>query len=163
MPVVALSLVTGFICWFFGIGVLPAIVVVLTIGSIGVVVRAASQPTTPEWPSAPLPSSAGDRRESSELSWAMRVRGRGVDQRILRRISRIAANRLAQRQLDLDNPLDRPAIERLLGRATFAIVCNPESARVRLPDLVALLDHLDALQRPGRPQPVAANDPNSEK
>ena len=148
VAVALVAFVAGAGSWFFGVGVLPGIVIALTIGAVGVVVRLATLSTgSREWPPPPPLVTDGARRESSDLSWAIRARGGGVDGRIVERIRRIAAERLAARQLDLDNPAHRPAIQQLVGSRAMAVFSSPAAHTVRVVDVIAMLDILDTLDR----------------
>jgi hypothetical protein len=151
--VVAIAILAGAGCWFFGLGLVPAIVVLLVVGSLGVLLRVLTAPTTTgEWPAAPPQPTDGARRETSELSWALRTRGGIVDDAIILRVRAIVASRLAHRQLDLDNPEHRQAIEKLIGSGVYGLVnASGNRQRVRMPTIVATLDileRLDALDRP---------------
>jgi hypothetical protein len=148
VAVILVAFVAGAGSWFFGVGVLPAIVIGLTIGAVGVVVRLATLSTgSREWPPPPPVVTDGARRESSDLSWAIRTRGGSVDGRIVERIRRIAAERLAARQLDLDNPAHRSAIQQLIGSKAMAVFSSPTAHSVRIADVIGMLDILDTLER----------------
>ena len=146
--VIVVAVLAGAGSWFFGVGILPAVVIALTIGAVGLVVRLATVATgSREWPPPPPLVTDGARRESSDLSWAIRSRGGGVDGRIVERIRRIAAERLAARQLDLDNPAHRSAIQQLVGSRAMAVFTSPAAHTVRIAEVIAMLDILDTLDR----------------
>jgi hypothetical protein len=160
--VVVVAVLAGAGCWFFGLGLVPAIVVVLVVGSLGVALRVLTAPATVgEWPAAPPQPTDGARRETSELSWALRTRGGIVDDAIILRVRAIVANRLAHRQLDLDNPEHRPAIEKLIGAGVYELVnvnvnANGNRQRVKMPSILTTLDileRLDVLDKPERVDP----------
>ena len=156
--VVAVAILAGAGCWFFGLGLVPAIVVVLVVGSLGVMLRVLTAPATiGEWPAAPPHPTDGARRETSELSWALRTRGGIVDDAIILRVRAIAASRLAHRHLDLDNPGHRRAIEKLIGAGVYELVnAGGNRQRVRMPSIIAtldILDRLDVLEKPTRVDP----------
>jgi hypothetical protein len=160
--VIVVAILAGAGCWFFGLGLVPAIVVVLVVGSLGVVLRVLTAPATVgEWPAAPPQPTDGARRETSELSWALRTRGGIVDDAIILRVRAIVANRLAHRQLDLDNPGHRPAIEKLIGAGVYELVnvnvkASGNRQRVKMPSIVTTLDileRLDVLDKPDRVDP----------
>jgi hypothetical protein len=160
--IVAVAILAGAGCWFFGLGLLPAIVVVLVVGSLGVVLRVLTAPATiGEWPAAPPHPTDGARRETSELSWALRTRGGIVDDAIILRVRAIAASRLAHRHLDLDNPQHRSAIEKLIGAGVYELV-NADHDRVRvrmssIPATLDILERLDVLERSDRVDPPIPN------
>jgi hypothetical protein len=145
--VIVVALLAGAGCWFFGLGILSAIVVVLVVGSAGMMLRTLTPPaTSTEWPIAPPLPNDGARRETSELSWALRTRGGIVDDAVILRVRAIAASRLAHRQLDLDNPAHRRAIEALVGARVYELVnVRDGRRRVRLPSILGALEVLERL------------------
>lgn len=68
----------------------------------------------------------GARRDVARLSWSMQGFDAKVDSRTARRLSELAAGRLAERGLDLTNPADQPAIVALLGYPTHRVVSQPD-------------------------------------
>jgi hypothetical protein len=162
VPVIVVAILAGGIVWFFGLGILPALVVILVIGAIGTVLRlvTAEMPNR-DWPLPPPPNTDGARREAFELSWAMRTRNGIVGDRIVLRVRSIAANRLALRHLDLENPAHREAIQRLIGPQVYDLLTSRDERHVRLSTVLATLEVLDSLgtSRPSATIPI----PNSEK
>jgi hypothetical protein len=162
--VVVVAILVGAGCWFFGLGLVPAIVVVFVVGSLGVMLRILTAPAAiGEWPAAPPQPTDGARRETSELSWALRTRGAIVNDATILRVRAIAVKQLAHRQLDLDNPGHRRAIEKLIGAGVYELVnaelVNAGGARqrVRMPSIIATLDileRLDVLEKPDRGDPA---------
>lgn len=160
VPVIVIALLTGGVVWFFGLGLLPSIVVVLAVGAVGTVLRLVRVDSLGrDWPPPPPPKTDGARREAFELSWAMRTRSGIVDDRIVLRVRSIAANRLALRHLDLDNPAHRQPIQRLVGPQVYELLTFGSERRVRLNAILATLEVLDSL---GTTRPATAN-PNSKK
>jgi hypothetical protein len=146
VPVIVVAILVGGVVWFFGLGILPAIVVVLAVGAVGIVLRlVAVQSPNREWPPPPPPKTDGARREAFELSWAMRTRTGVVDDRIVRRVRSIAVNRLALRHLDLDNPAHRQSIERLVGAQVYDLLTAGDGRNVRIASVLATLEVLDTL------------------
>jgi hypothetical protein len=162
VPVIVVAILAGGIVWFFGLGILPAVVVILVIGAVGTVLRLVT-PELPnrDWPLPPPPITDGARREAFELSWAMRTRSGIVDDRIVLRVRSIAANRLAFRHLDLDNPAHRRSIERLVGPQVYRLLTFGDGQRVRVTTILATLEILDSFGT-SRGSTIAPN-PNSEK
>jgi hypothetical protein len=150
---IVVAILAGAVCWFFGLGILPSLVVVLVVGALGVLLGVLG-PTggALEWPLAPPQPNDGARRETAELSWALRTRSGVVSGTVILRIRRIAVTRLAARRLDLDNPAHRRAIEALVGARFYALM-NPGSSRqlVRLPVVLGALDILERLDRTDPP------------
>ena len=146
VPVIVVAILVGAVTWFFGLGVMPAIVVVLAVGAVGTVLRLlVLQTPNRDWPPPPPPKTDGARREASELSWAMRTRSGVVDDRIVHRVRSIAVNRLAMRHLDLDNPAHRQPIERLVGPQVYDLLTSGEGRNVRITTVLATLEVLDSL------------------
>lgn len=144
--VVALLIGAG--CWFFGLDVVPSIVVALVIFGLGALLRVLVFPgENVEWPPAPPEPTAGARREVSELTWALRTPGGIVDDRVIERVRLIAVTSLSRRHLDLDNPAHRSRIERLIGAASYDFFTSKVRRRVPLPSLLSVLGVLEALER----------------
>jgi hypothetical protein len=66
-------------------------------------------------PHLPQERRAGGRHDVSELAWATLTRDRTVSRRVLRRVRAVAVTRLRRLGVDLDDPAQRAAAERLLG------------------------------------------------
>jgi hypothetical protein len=162
VPVIVVAIVVGGVVWFFGLGVLPAVVVALAIGAVGTVLRlvTAEMPSR-DWPPPPPPITDGARREAFELSWALRTRSGIVDDRIVVRVRSIAANRLAFRHLDLDNPAHRSSIERLVGAQVYNLLTSSDGRYVRLTTILGTLEVLDSLGTDRAATKIP--NPNSEK
>ena len=159
---IVVAILVGGIVWFFGLGILPAIVVALVVGAIGTVFRLVTTETpNRDWPLPPPPITDGARREAFELSWAMRTRSGIVDERIVLRVRSIATNRLALRHLDLDNPAHRRSIERLIGPQVYDLLTSGDERHVRLSTVLATLEVLDSLGT--RPPSAIIPNPISEK
>ncbi len=145
--VIAAAIVAGVGSWFFGSGILPAIVIGIGIGTVALVLRLASVNSgARDWPPPPPVVRDGSRHESSDLSWAIRGRDGAVDDRIVGRIRRIAADRLAARQLDLENPAHAEQIQRLIGSSTYDVLMKPAVHAVRISDVLGMLDILDRIR-----------------
>jgi hypothetical protein len=158
--VIISALFSGIVVWYFGLGVLPAIVVALVIGAMGVMLRVFTDALPDRsWPPPPPPKIDGARREASELSWSLESHDGLVDERIVVRVRTIAENRLSARRLDLSSRADRPTIERLIGSPAVEVLTAAGSRRVHVSALLATLDRLDSL---GTGTPTT-QPPNSEK
>jgi hypothetical protein len=143
------AVLIGGACWFFGLGIVSAIVVALVIGAGGAVWRVLPAPGPDrEWPPGPAATLDGARRETSQLSWSLRTRGGTIDPaRVVARVRTIAVNRLALRQLDLDDPAHRRAIERLIGSPAYELITADLTRPVHLSRIANALDALNALER----------------
>ncbi len=161
--VIVLAVIAGVASWFFGIGILPAVVVTLVVFSIGTVLRlVAGQRPNRDWPLPPSRKNDGQRRDAAELSWALRTRGGIVDDRVIARVRSIAARRLALRHLDLDDPAHRAKIQRLIGAASYETLTSGSTRKIRVTTVLGMLDTLDTLVR--HPETRGSNtNPNSEK
>jgi hypothetical protein len=161
--IVVTALVVGAICWFFGLDVMSSLVIALVIVAAGVAWRALPESgPTMDWPVAPAPGRDGNRRETSQLSWSLRTGFGAVDDRIVARIRRIAVNRLALRQLDLDNPGHRSSIERLIGEDVYELVSSERTRPVRLVAINHALDILDALGHDPAPHASSPAEPQHQ-
>jgi hypothetical protein len=143
---ILVAVAAGGVCWFFGLGILPSVIVLLVVGAACVLLyRLTPAAANVEWPTAPPIASDGLRRETSNLSWALRTRNGIVDDAVIVRVRAIAVNRLARRQLSLDNPAHRPAIEALIGARVYSVL-SPLGTRPRV-RLAALAGTLEILER----------------
>jgi hypothetical protein len=146
--VAIVALLAGAGCWFFGLDVVPSIVVALVLAGLGITLGIITVPADNiEWPPAPPEPTDGARREVSELTWSLRTPGGVVDERIVQRVRRIAVTSLRRRQLDLENPAHRAQIERLVGESMYALLSSPERRRVSLATLLSELSILEALEK----------------
>jgi hypothetical protein len=146
IAVVGAAIFAGVVVWYFGIGVVPAVVVGLVIGAIGSVLRhvTGALPNR-SWPPPPPPKVDGARREASELSWALQTHDGLVDEFIVVRVRSIATNRLAMRRLSLTNPAHRERIQQIIGQQAYEILSAAGTRRVPLTAVLLVLDKLDAL------------------
>jgi hypothetical protein len=134
-------------CWFFGLDVIPSIVVAIVVAVLLFALRALVRPgVNYDWPPAPPTSTDGDRREVNELEWALRTPRRLVEDRIVARVSSIARAALRRRHLDPENPAHRERIEHLVGAPVYQLLSSPDTARVSVSSLLAVLRRLDALE-----------------
>ena len=147
------AVLAGAGAWFFGLAILPSIIVVFVVAALGITLRlvaTTSDPLLPagtmEWPPSPPLPSDGARREVSELGWALRTPTGVVEDRVLERVTAIAATSLRRRRLDLDNPADRGRIEQLLGEPLYALLSADEPRRSSARTLRSTLDRLEALE-----------------
>jgi hypothetical protein len=163
--IIVFAVALGVACWFFGLDVLSSIVISLAVGATGA--TWASFPDrrpAAQWPPGPALSLDGARREAAQLSWSLSARpgmagDNIVSETVVARIRVIAANRLASRQLDLDDPAHRAAIVQLLGRQAWELV-NP--GRSRAANLTSVLRSLDVIDSLGpRPQPTRTRSTTS--
>jgi hypothetical protein len=142
------ALLVGAGCWFFGLGVLPAIIVAFAIAGVGLVLRAPLRSgDNYDWPLPPAQKDDGERREAAELRWALSTPRGVIDDRIIDRVRTIAATSLARRQLDLDDPADRVPIERLIGPPLYGLLTATDRPQVGMKAFATILTRLEALER----------------
>lgn len=154
-----LAVVCGFallvaLVWFAGFGVTYAVVIAT---AIAVVMLALSDLPDDDM-SAPWPGQAvtpdGVRDDLDRLTWQFGTARSPVREGAVRQVRALAATRLARRRLDLDDPADRAAVERLLGPGVYQALHEP--ARPNLAALVRCLDAIDGLADPAVPRPSGA-------
>jgi hypothetical protein len=145
--IVAIAVLVGGGCWFFGLDVIPSVVVTLVVAGIGATIRTIGAPAVDvEWPPAPPEPREGARRETSELSWALRPSG-VVDDRIIERVRNLAAKSLGRRHLDLADPVHAERIQRLVGAPTYTFLVSRERGRIDLRRLLSELSRLEQLEK----------------
>ena len=133
-------------CWYFGTDVAHAIAIALSITTLGLIWAAAPGGEEPAWPNDTRLDQPG-RRDIAELSWWLRSRRGRVDDAALRRVRAMTSNRLTSRGLDLADPADRAAIERLIGTEAYATLRSGRQRPPLLRSVVRCLDALDTLDR----------------
>lgn len=145
--VLLVALVVAVICWYFGADAWHSIVIGIALTTVGVTAWAGTAgpaPRNTDWRGDDRPKWNGARRDIAELSVSLRGRhGRGIT--AAWRVKRLARQRLALHQLDLDDPADRRQIVQLIGRRTYVILVRGERRPLRLRSLLYCLDVLDAL------------------
>jgi hypothetical protein len=146
------AVLVGAGCWFFGLDVIPSIVVALVVAILLFAVRAFVRPVDNyEWPPPPPTITDGDRREVAELDWALRTPRRIVEDRIVGRVRALAVSGLRRRHLDFDNPEHRVRIERLVGPQAYFILTSPDRVRMNVSTLLSVLGRIESLEKPDLP------------
>ncbi|MDN4615418.1 hypothetical protein P5G50_13265 [Leifsonia sp. F6_8S_P_1B] len=107
------------------------------------------------------PLRPGSRRDVVQLGWSLGGRGGQVSGEGVRRLRLIAARALALRGIDPDDPAAAPRVAELLGPEASAILRRGAANGAKRPQVLALLDRLEALAPPSadpavRPVDVAA-------
>ncbi len=141
-------------CWYFGVDVWHSVLlgsVLTTLGLVSMVVTADGDLGNTDWRGGARPSRDGARGEVAELSWSLRTNYGRVNHKALSRVRQLARHRLAQHQLDLNDPADRPEVELLIGRSAYAVLVRNE----RRPLLRSFLHCLDALDAMDHTRPTA--------
>ncbi|MCU1477895.1 MAG: hypothetical protein JWQ64_2588 [Subtercola sp.] len=141
-------------CWYFGLDVWRAVGFGVIGAAAGLTWVAVPDHSFTEWTLPGDSSRDGARRDVVQLSWALRSRYGRIGHTAFSRVRDVAATRLALRGLDLTDPADQPAIERLIGGRAYATLRS--GSRLRLPRMRAFvhcLDALDALDARDAPDP----------
>ncbi len=153
LALVVAVLVAAF-CWYFGVDVWHSILlgsVLTTVGLISLVGTADGDLGNTDWRGGASPNRDGARGEVAELSWSLRTNYGRVNHKALSRVRQLARHRLAQHQLDLNDPADRRGVELLIGRSAYDVLVRSE----RRPFLHSFLRCLDALDAMDRTRPWA--------
>lgn len=138
------AILVAFVCWYTGMDLPHAVTVAAALTAAGLCFIAAPDPERAPWPDEETGTGAeGARRDIVQLSWSMRPRYGRIRTSGLGRVQNLARYRLALHQLDLRNPHDRAAIERLIGTAAYATLHSDK----RLPLLRSVVHCLDMLDR----------------
>jgi hypothetical protein len=136
----------GALLWYLGLDVLRSVVAGVILAVIGISWVAVPDHEATGWVKDAVVAQDGARREVTQLSWALHPRRGRVRHGAHVRVQQLARNRLALHQLELADPADRTAIERLVGSAVYSTLRpRPDQSPPRLRDIVRCLDALDAL------------------
>lgn len=91
-------------------------------------------------------SDVGARREVARLSWSMQGYESRVQRQSVGRLHDIAAYRLGERGLDLDDPRDFLACQAALGERAYRVVSEPDQ-RPLYPDFVAAVAAVERIDQ----------------
>jgi hypothetical protein len=158
---VALGLVVGGAAWFFGMDVAHAV-------GLGAVAVAATmcvsligdQPRV-DWAPEPAMPRDGARRDVVQLGWALHTRGGGVAPEAVRRLRALAAQVLELHGMELDDPSQRQAAERVLGTDLLVMIRRGTAMSPRLVDYRAALATLGRLTD-SPPGPLMPTNPSAD-
>lgn len=139
------AVLVGAVCWYIGMDTWHAVAAGVAVAAVGLCWIAVPDHDNPRWPSDTETSNQGARRDIVQLSWALRPRYGRIRQTALGRAQKLARYRLGLHHLDLRNPDDRAAIERLIGRASYATLHATEGRMPTLAAVTRCLDRLDGL------------------
>jgi len=150
----------GFGCWFFGVDAWYAAGFALVFVALGIAWATLGGATVPEWGSDSPDASPGVRDDVVRLAWSLRMHKGEVHEPAYKRLRQLARTRLDPYRLQLDDPADRDAIERLIGTGAYRALHAPHG---RLPSLAALENCLTALDElagdPGPPRTPTFPEP----
>ena len=138
--------VTTLALWAVGLDLLHGLVLGAVLVAVFGLRLAPAVNTDQPWP--PLGderSDTGVRREVARLSWSMQGYEARVQRQSVRRLHDLAAFRLGERGLDLDDPRDYLACQSALGTVAYRVVSEPEE-RPLYADFLTAVDAVEGLQ-----------------
>jgi hypothetical protein len=136
------------IFWFFGADLWHSILLGVVLTTMALVVstrRSVFDHGDTNWRGSDVRNREGARNDVDQLSWSLRTRYGRVGDTALRRVQRLAGLRMARFGLDLREPLDRGAIERLIGHRTYVVLTRNSRRPPTMRSLLQCLDALDSL------------------
>lgn len=138
----------GAVLWIMGLDVLHAVVLGAVIVALIGLRRSPAVNGDQAWPVAgEARSDTGVRREVARLSWSMQGYESRVQRQSVRRLHAIAAFRLGEQGLDLDDPRDFLACQSALGEQAYQVVSEPDE-RPLYADFVATVRAVEKLAPP---------------
>ncbi len=144
------------ICWYFGVDVWHAILLgcAITVAALAAAVGSSAPDARDlSWRPGKRASREGSRNDVASLSSSLHVGWGFVGLTAERHLNQIARRRLAVEGLDLRNPDDQPAIERLIGASAYRVLKRGQGRRLRLGRLLYVLNVLDAIDAIHYPAP----------
>ncbi|ARC58067.1 hypothetical protein AS850_13370 [Frondihabitans sp. 762G35] len=151
--VLVAAAVVGFLCWFFGLDVLPSVLVAAAVAAVGFTWVAVQEAPPLDWPQPEARRTPGARRDIETLGWSMRSRG-GVADKSLARAREAARHRLwFLYGLDLFSPDDRSAVESVLAPSVVKILTAPRQGTLDLASFTRILSALEGLGSRSAPEP----------
>lgn len=131
--------------WAMGLDLGHAVVLSAAVVALIGLRRAPAVNSMESWPNdGEARSDVGARREVSRLSWSMQGYESRVQRQSVRRLSGIAAFRLGEQGLDLDDPRDYLACQSVLGERAYRVVSEPDE-RPLYADFVAAVRAVEEL------------------
>lgn len=131
--------------YLFGFPLLPAAVGGLVVGVVTLLVQRLDAEDEPDWTPPGYDRRRGARGDVQELAWSVAGRDGRAGERVLRRLRDVARVRLARHGLDLDDPADSAAVERLVGGRAHATLTRRSHPLPRVSDLQHTLEVLERL------------------
>ena len=135
----------GLLLWIMGLDVIHALALGAALVALTALRRAPAVNVHQDWPDGvDSRSDVGARREVARLSWSMQGYESRVQRQSVRRLHEIAAYRLSEDGLDLDDPRDYLACQAALGERAYRVVSEPDE-RPLYDDFVAAVASVEKL------------------
>ena len=145
------TLILGGLLWLLGLDVLHAFVLAAVLAAIVGLRRSPAVNLDQSWPAdEDARADTGVRREVARLSWSMQGYEARVQRQSVKRLHDIAAYRLGEQGLDLDDPRDYLGCQLALGERAYQVISEPEE-RPQYADFVAAVT---AVEKLGTPRPT---------
>lgn len=146
------------LAFFAGLTLLLSLLLGIGIVAVGAVVALLPAGQDERWPDARVVLRSGARREVARLSWSMVDDDGRVADVAVQRLRTVAAMRLADHGIDLDDPADRGAAETALGAPEYRLLTQPGRHRpeslIRCARAIERLDRRHDLPIGGTPASV---------
>ena len=140
-------LVSG-VLWLLGLDLLHAFVLGAVLATIVGLRGSPAVNLDQSWPDDDeARADTGVRREVARLSWSMQGYEARVQRQSVKRLHDIAAYRLGEQGLDLDDPRDYLGCQLALGERAYRVISEPEE-RPRYADFVAAVTAVEKLTEP---------------
>ena len=135
----------GLLLWFVGLDLIHSLALGAAVVSLIALRRAPAVNPHQDWPEVvDSRSDVGARREVARLSWSMQGYESRVQRQSVRRLHDIAAYRLGERGLDLDDPRDYLACQSTVGERTYRVISEPDE-RPLYADFVAAVAAIEKI------------------
>ena len=131
--------------WIMGLDIIHALALGAGLIALLALRRAPAVNDHQGWPEGgDSRSDVGARREVARLSWSMQGYESRVQRQSVRRLHEIAAYRLGEGGLDLDDPRDYLACQAALGEQAYRVVSEPDERPLYV-DFVAAVAAVEKL------------------
>lgn len=141
-----LAILVGVAAWVFGVSWVQSVFLASAVMTVGAGRALPLQNVS--WPDRRPRRPDGTRSEVARLSWRLTDRNGAVTPLAVRRLLSLAEHRLARHGVDLHDPGDAAAAERLLGSRAYRVVVGHPTGPIRYPAFVrcvAAIEQLDDL------------------
>ncbi|MDN5770766.1 MAG: hypothetical protein L0H24_07725 [Microlunatus sp.] len=153
---VVATVVATLVLWAVGLDLLHAFVLAAVVVALAALRLAPAVDPSQGWPRvSDQRSDAGVRREVARLSWTMQGYEARVQRHSVRRLHALAAARLDERGMDLDDPRDYLGCQSALGTTAYRVVTEVDE-RPRYAEFVAAVTAVENLRPTANPGAAAA-------